>query len=613
MATRHSADRPSSSTRSPVRRASKRANQTNVVAEPPPSFRVPWAAEALALCLLSSAIVLIQKLLFPLEQYWLALVLGLLFYTAAEWWLGRKRLTTNIFLALDQGDLRLADALVLPLGSLFIFGALRLAGWSESWFAATAVLLACTLQTALAATLRQPPRILPPSNSHSASTKAWRFSVGIVTLMYAAAFFSLPTWKPSHPQLSGAREARGIWFYIPVQASEFFPAGYARLEDSVFDDLGRVFMGGLGQSLGLVQACETPGPRLARGMPSASPSSELQPKFYYAAETMCREWVATLPGFFWRIGLLGLWLLALIISLHGLHDPMHFGMVGSAFLVMWFTWPAADNFRMGNVAMLVAGRASGDDRLLGFARSTVRAPRPLGRAGRAAIWTGGVRPATRRPGPGDSVVGRLDPGRHPAAQAGAGRNGCACPHTGLQCAGCCHQWDVCLSGLPAEHLRSAALAALSPLRFRAAGGHRWQRPGHCLRFHATVRQRLGHGLPRHGHLVRGLRPQSDDRLCQRLFRPHAGHGRPDLPRIPPAASRRVCAESTFEDARNRRPRRQRAQRAGILWRWCSSSDQRSNMGCGNGRGHPTRPPPQHGWASKLHSFSWVSSWPHPPF
>ena len=317
----------------------------------------PLISESLALAIVAAIVYVVQDFLFPLENYWLDLLSGLLAYTLAQWLLVRKHCLMNVFTALDQGKLRLVDTLLPFLGPLAISGALAMAGRGLFVFILPTVWMICILQTCTSAVVAHWLASLRLCAGVRLGGRAWKWlvSIGLAGLLYSLAFFSLDTKKPIHPLLSGDPAVKGVWFTIPVQKSGLFPAGYARLEDSVFDDLGRIFIAGLGQTLGLVEACEIPGPDITRSVPSPDPGALVQPKFNYAVDSMCPNWIATLPGFFWRIGLLGMFLLALIVGIGGFRDPIDFGILSLVLLVGWTTWPAPARERMGNVAVLIAG------------------------------------------------------------------------------------------------------------------------------------------------------------------------------------------------------------------------------------------------------------------
>ncbi|HET6847183.1 MAG TPA: hypothetical protein VFH29_10145, partial [Anaerolineales bacterium] len=188
-----------------------------------------------------------------------------------------------------------------------------------------------------------------------AKGRRWIIGIGLVGIVYGGAFVARGFSAPVNSLLAVTDASRGTWFSVRAKTSELFPAGYGRLEDSIPDDLGRLVLGELGQQLGLVEACETPGPDPARAIPTYPPTDVVQPRFHYAVSSMCANWRATLPAFFWRIGLVGFLALALVMGAAVYRDPLDFGILALVFLWGWSSWPEPDLERTGNVAMLVAG------------------------------------------------------------------------------------------------------------------------------------------------------------------------------------------------------------------------------------------------------------------
>ncbi len=317
----------------------------------------PLVSQSLAFAIVTAIIYVVQKFLFPLEDYWLLLVPGLLAYTLAQWLLLKWRRSANLFIALDRGDLRTVDALIPLVGPVVIAGALSAAGWGLFIFLCPAFWVICILHACMAAIVEHLLLLLRRRHGLPSGVqgRTWLASIGFAVLIFSVAFFSLDTWQPIQPRLTGDPAVRGIWFTIPVQKSDLFALGYARLEDSVFDDLGRIFVAEVGQSVGLVEACEVPGPDVSRAVVAPVPGVATQPKFNYAVDAMCPNWIATLPGFFWQIGLVGILLLVLVIGIYGFRDPIDLGILSVILLFGWATWPAPARERMGNVAVLVAG------------------------------------------------------------------------------------------------------------------------------------------------------------------------------------------------------------------------------------------------------------------
>jgi hypothetical protein len=301
----------------------------------------------------------IQKFLFPLEDYWITIWLGVIVYGLIEWLLIRRRHTKNVFIALDQGNLQLRDTILLALGPLIISAVLALTGNGQLIFLLPALWVICILHTCVSALavyfldyFKNRDRF-----TLTARNKAWLAGIFFVLFIYGLGFLSLQIYKPIHPLLRGDPVTRGIWFTIPVEKSSLFPFGYARLEDGVFDDLGHPFIASLAQTLGLIPPCDNPGPDTARSVPTPDPGTLVQPRFAYSVNTLCPKWTKTLPGFYWRVGLAGIFLLSLIIGIFIFNNPADLAMISLVMLVAWETWPASARERMGNVAVLVAGMA----------------------------------------------------------------------------------------------------------------------------------------------------------------------------------------------------------------------------------------------------------------
>jgi hypothetical protein len=310
--------------------------------------------ELLAFGFVSAVVVALQKFLFPVEDYWIALAAGLLAHSLVQWLLCRAGLIQNIFTALDDGTAQPRDALMPLLAAPAIAGALSVLSLGGIVFVFPVVLAICLLQSCTVAILYGSRASLRRLPSLHAGQRRWLFTSLVVVSLYGMVFLREGVYRPSHP-LSGADAAvQGAWFTVPVPPSSLFPLGYARLEDSIPDDIGRVFVVGLGQSLGLVEACEIQPPDLANAIQSPAPDPRIQPKFRFASRWMCADWNASLPGFFWRIGLLGLLLLAFVLGAYLFQDPLDFAVMAILLLVTWVTWPQPELRRAGNAAVLLA-------------------------------------------------------------------------------------------------------------------------------------------------------------------------------------------------------------------------------------------------------------------
>ncbi len=296
----------------------------------------------------------IQKFLFPLESYWILLFSGLFLYVVIEWLLIKGSLISNLFIALDIGHARLVDTLPLVIYPLIISSLLSLTGQGMFVFFLPIFWLICLVHSCLTALISY----LIEYFRHfqfTANHKLWLIGIFSVLLVYSLAFFSQKTYPPSYPLFEGGNATQGTWFTIPVEKSELFPFGYARLEDSISDDLGKPFFAALGQTLGLVANCKLPGPDTSVSLPSPEPNRTIQPKYTYAVDSMCTKWTDTLPVFFWRIGITGIILLSFVFGCFIAKDPFDFVFISLLLLFGWYTWPISDNVRVGDVAAIISG------------------------------------------------------------------------------------------------------------------------------------------------------------------------------------------------------------------------------------------------------------------
>jgi len=311
-----------------------------------------FAASAIVLLTLAAAAALTQSFLLPLESYWPALAAGLTVYACIDALLIIRRVTVNLFEALDGSPVHLRDVAWPAVGPAVISLALAIVTRLPFDRLLPVMLILCLLQTAFTSAT------VSAWNAGRTITGCWNIgwiaSLVIVTAAYTLAFFSLKTYSAVNPLLEGPRESRGIWYTVPVAKSETYPFGLARLEDGIIDDLGRPFMAALGQSLGLVERCAIPGSDI-RSFAQISPDPNVQPKFRTNVDTLCPEWIQTLPGYFWRIGLISLFLLSLVTGAVVVRHPVDFAALSLLMLFGWFVWPPSERVRMGNVPMLIIG------------------------------------------------------------------------------------------------------------------------------------------------------------------------------------------------------------------------------------------------------------------
>ncbi len=309
-------------------------------------------ASGLAFLLLAAAAALTQTFLFPLEAWWPAIAAGLALYACVDAILAVLGITLNLFHAIDSGPVCPRDVLWPVAGPLTVTLGVSLITGLPFGRLFPVMLLLCLLHTALTAAVVT--AVTTPRIFNNNRRTAWTVSAGLVTAAYAAAFFSQPLYPAANPLLEPAGASRGLWFTVPVAVSETYPLGYARLEDGIIDDLGRPFMAVLGQSLGLLPRYAVTGPDL-RSYAQISPNPNVQPKFRTNVDTLCPEWINALPAYFWRVGLLGLFLLSLVFGAFVTRHPVDFAVTALLLLFGWFVWPPSERVRVGNVPMLLAG------------------------------------------------------------------------------------------------------------------------------------------------------------------------------------------------------------------------------------------------------------------
>ncbi|NMB56245.1 MAG: hypothetical protein GYA15_16260 [Leptolinea sp.] len=319
--------------------------------QPRDPFLYP-AIAGLTFLLLASMAAVAENYLIPLETWWPAIAASLGVYAIIDVLLITRGITIYFFHAIDADSVRPRDTLwpaAGPLTATFGVGVLADLPFDR---VLPVMLLLCLLHTAL--TAAAVTAITAPRPINNRRRTAWTVSTALVTAAYAAAFFSLPAYPAANPLLEQAGPSRGVWFTVPVAKSETYPLGYARLEDGIIDDLGRPFMAALGQSLGLLPRCAVSGPDL-HSFAQISPDPNVQPKFRTNVDTLCPEWIQALPGYFWRVGLIGLFLLSLVFGAFVTHHPIDFAVIALLMLFGWFVWPPSERVRVGNVPMLLAG------------------------------------------------------------------------------------------------------------------------------------------------------------------------------------------------------------------------------------------------------------------
>jgi hypothetical protein len=307
----------------------------------------------------SIAIYEVQNFLFPLEAYWIWVLSGLIVYIFSEWFLIKNNYITNIFMALDQGNPRFRDTLLIIIEPVIISVLLTFLSQGMVVFYLPILWIICIVHTCVTAFANYLIVFIRNARNFQlgANNKTWAFFIIFTVVIYSVAFFSQKTYDPINPLFEGVAATRGIWFTIPVEKSELFPFGYARLEDSISDDLGKPFFAALGQTVGLVKNCKYPGPDTSVTLPSPDRNKAIQPKYNNAVYSMCENWIETLPGFFWRIGLVGIFLLSLVFGIAVAKDPVDFGLISILMLFGWFKWPISDSIRVGDVVVLIAGTA----------------------------------------------------------------------------------------------------------------------------------------------------------------------------------------------------------------------------------------------------------------
>jgi hypothetical protein len=301
---------------------------------------------------------LIQIFLFPLENYWISILSVFFCYLLIEWVLIKKKCIPKDFTDFGKEGKNSYHILFVLISNLIISAILSIIQRWMIIFIFPIFLLLCIIHpciTSIASTILDNLENVRRFNDNKKNV-VWIISIFFASLIYFIAFLSPNNFfTASYPLLEGGEATKGIWFTIPVEKSELFPLGYARFEDSLIDDLGKVFLATLGQTLGLVEKCDFPGPDKSLAYISTNPM--VQPKYSYTTNSMCVRWTDSLPSFFWRIGIIGLFLLSLTIGIFIVKDPIDFFLISILFLFEWFIWPASDITRVGNVAVLISGMA----------------------------------------------------------------------------------------------------------------------------------------------------------------------------------------------------------------------------------------------------------------
>jgi hypothetical protein len=296
----------------------------------------------------------VQLFLFPLERYWITIAVGLFVYTLLETILVHRGIMLNFFFALDQEIIGVKEALWFIAAPVLLAILTMIAGQGKLIFLLPVFWFVCSLQTFLTSRLA---RILEwnwiSKRSFSLSQGVlWGISFIFVFVFYSLAFDSLKTYPPLNPLLQGDPTTQGVWYTIPVEKSDLFPLGYARLENSAINDQGYLFFAVLGTNLGLVRQCESPFPNLKNVIPV--PGID-QPIYSYSFYTLCPEWATTLPEFYWRLGLLSVLLISVSFGVVLLRDPLAFFATTMFLLKAWTFWPPS--IRLGQLEGLIFGMA----------------------------------------------------------------------------------------------------------------------------------------------------------------------------------------------------------------------------------------------------------------
>lgn len=299
----------------------------------------------------------IQTILFPLEKFWLYIAFSLFFYSVLEWMLTQRHLIQSIFFALNKETARIWDALFILIFPTLLAFFLSLL-WHDSFkYLLPVMWIVCVLYACLYGVIIEMQSYFQKCSKENKPviSKYWTISLVIILSIYGFAFSSLGFYPPSNPLFEGNEITKGLWFTVKVNKSEVFPYGYARLEDGIFDDIGKPVIAAVGQMFGMVQKCRIPGPDVSYVMRSPDPRSPIQPRYMYSIHSMCIEWQNTLPTFFWRIGLIGLLFLSLVLGIFVFKSPMDFALISLILFGGWCILPESLDIRMGDIAVLVAG------------------------------------------------------------------------------------------------------------------------------------------------------------------------------------------------------------------------------------------------------------------
>lgn len=301
---------------------------------------------------------LIQIFLFPLENYWISILSILFCFILVEWVLIKNNFISNLFIALDKRIIYFKEIMFVLFTAILLSVAIAVIKQWMLLFVFPGILLFCLIHSCNTSIMFSIFEYLHRAQSINIDKNklVWIITILSVFLIYSIAFFIPKTYPPSNPLFEGSYVTNGIWFTIPVNKSELFPYGYARLEDSIFDDLGKPFITALGQNLGLVEKCKFPGPDI-RTFTRISSDPMVQPKYNYTVNSLCEQWNESLPSLFWRIGLIGILLLSFFIGIVIIRNPIDLLVISLLLFSAWYVWPVSDIVREGNVAVLISGIA----------------------------------------------------------------------------------------------------------------------------------------------------------------------------------------------------------------------------------------------------------------
>jgi len=314
--------------------------------------------ESVTLTFSVCTILLIQKLLFPAEAYWIPIAGCMFVYSSLNIILGALSGIDNFFTRLDLNISTWKDGMWFIVAPLILSVTASVIAGLKLTSTIIIFLLACSLHTYVTYVINLGIQYarrqkLFFKQLFTSIGLVWVISAFIVSSFYYATIKkSLVAYPVNNPIMQSQSLNRGIWYTVPVEKSELFLHGYARFEDSALgDDLGHLFFSVLGSQLGFIAVCDPSHLDISKAI-YKSEDKRYQPLFAYSFDVLCPAWANTLPQFYWFIGLMGILFTAILVGVIIFKDPGIFFLTATILLFSWSGWPAS---RPGQVEMLIFG------------------------------------------------------------------------------------------------------------------------------------------------------------------------------------------------------------------------------------------------------------------